>query len=196
MTVGAYASRYEAEDEIETTDAVGGRIGYAQRWNATDGFEVSVNYERNDTEVTVPFLVEETTSDVGGTLTVFRKLEISEWRFSAGRAFIPTGDTGKSVADRFRVQYDRLLSERLSFRGTARYDSRSGLTTLDEGRDRDYARVDLSMKWLLTQKWYLGGGYSFIWEDREQATGDAQNNRFFINFGYQGLSQRALGERP
>jgi hypothetical protein len=41
----------------------------------------------------------------------------------------------------------------------------------------------------------VGGGYSYIWEDREQADSDADNNRFFINFGYQGLSQRALGER-
>ncbi len=51
------------------------------------------------------------------------------------------------------------------------------------------------MKWLITQKWYVGGGYSYIWEDREQATSDAENNRFFINFGYQGLSQRSLGDR-
>jgi len=42
----------------------------------------------------------------------------------------------------------------------------------------------------------VGGGYNYIWEDREQATSDAQNNRFFINFGYQGLSQRSLGDRP
>ena len=52
--------------------------------------------------------------------------------------------------------------------------------------------VDLSLKWMITQKWYVGGGYSYIWEDREQATSDAANNRFFINFGYQGLSQRSL----
>jgi hypothetical protein len=138
---------------------------------------------------------EETTSDVGGTITAFRKLEISEWRLSVGRWFVPTGDNGKSTVDRFRVQYDRQLSQRLTFRGAARYDSRTSLSELNEGNDRDYARLDLSMKWLITQRWYVGGGYSYIWEDREQADSDADNNRFFINFGYQGLSQRALGER-
>jgi hypothetical protein len=195
FTAGAYASRYEAEDDTETTDAIGGRLGYAYRWNATDGIEATVNYERNETETLVPFLFEETTSDFGGSLTAFRKLEVSEWRVSVGRAFIPTGDNGKAIADRFRIQYDRMISQRLSFRGAGRYDSRSGLSELDEGNDRDYARVDLSMKWLITQKWYVGGGYSYIWEDREQAVSDAQNNRFFINFGYQGLSQRSLGDR-
>ncbi len=195
VTAGAYASRYEAEDELETTDAVGGRLGYAYRWSETDGLEASVNYERNETETLTPVLFEETTSDFGGTLTVFRKLEISEWRLSAGRYFIPTGNSGKSVSDRFRLQYDRLFSERLSFRGAARYDTRSGLSELDQGNDRDYARVDLSLKWMITQKWYVGGGYSYIWEDREQALSDATNNRFFVNFGYQGLNQRALGDR-
>ncbi len=156
----------------------------------------SINYERNETTSLVPLLFEETTSDFGGTLTAFRKLEVSEWRFSVGRSFIPTGDNGKSVSDRFRIQYDRLLSQRLSFTGAARYDSRSGLSELDEGNDRDYARLDLSMKWFITQKWYVGGGYSYIWEDREQEIGDADNNRFFINFGYQGLSQRVAWGTP
>src|SRR5688572_11160602 len=121
FTVGAYVSRYEAEDELETTDAIGGRLGYVYRWNPTDGLEATVNFERNDTETLEPVLVEESTNDFGGTLTAFRKLEVSEWRLSVGRAFVPTGDSGKSVIDRFRLQYDRLLSERLSFRGTARY---------------------------------------------------------------------------
>jgi hypothetical protein len=48
---------------------------------------------------------------------------------------------------------------------------------------------------MITQKWYVGGGYSYIWEDRELAAGDATNNRFFLNFGYQGLSRQSLGER-
>ena len=196
FTTGIYASSYEADDDSETTDAIGGRLGYAYRWNATDGLEATVSYERNETTTRLPVFFEETTSDFGGTLTAFRKLEVSEWRVSVGRDFVPSGETGKSVSDRFRIQYDRLLSERLSFRGAARYDSRSGLSELDAGNDRDYARVDLSMKWLITQKWYVGGGYSYIWEDREQETSDAQNNRFFINFGYQGLSQQSLGERP
>lgn len=195
FTMGAYASRYETEDALEVTDAVGWRMGYTYQWSATDGVQATINYERNETKSLVPVLFEETTSDFGGTLTAFRKLEVSEWRISVGRAFVPTGDNGKSAVDRLRLQYDRLLSERLSLRAVARYDSRSSLGDIGEGNDRDYARADLSMKWLITRKWYVGGGYSYIWEDRERAVDDAYNNRFFINFGYQGLSQQSLGER-
>ena len=47
--------------------------------------------------VACPVLLEETTSNFGGTLTAYRKLEVSEWRLSVGRTFVPTGDSGKSV---------------------------------------------------------------------------------------------------
>jgi hypothetical protein len=157
-----------------------------------------VFYERDESQGSLPIPFEETESNWGGELTAFRKLQVSEWRFTAGRAFIPTGDNGKSVSDFFRVQYDRMLSERLSFKGVARYDSRSGLTDIGGGQDRDYARADLSLRWFATRTWYVGGGYSYIWEDRASATGDAQNNKIYVNFGYQGLNrqgQSAVGAR-
>ena len=123
-------------------------------------------------------------------MTAYRKFEVSEWRATAGTAFIPTGDRGKSESNYFRFQYDRLLTERLAFKGVARYDGRSRLGVLGGGTNRDYARADLSLKWFVTPTWYVGGGYSFIWEDREEALSDAHNNRLFINFGYQGLSRQ------
>lgn len=196
LTAGAYASRYETTDDVEKTDAVGGRLGYAYRWSDTDGIEAAINYERNDTETLLPILFEESSSDIGGTLTAYRVLEVSEWRFSVGRWFIPSGDNGKSITDRFRLQYDRQFSPRLLFRGEGRYETRSAISELNQGNDRDFARADLSLKWMITQKWYVGGGYSYLWEDREQAVSDADNNRFFINFGYQGLSAASLGDRP
>jgi len=190
FTAGAYVSRYETRDESVETEAVGGRLGYAYRWSERDGIEASLFYERDDTTAFFPVALEESTSNVGGELTAYRKFEVSEWRFTAGRAFLPTGDRGKSVSDQFRVQYDRSLTERLSFRGAARYDKRTALGDLSGGTDRDYARADLSLKWFVSPTWYVGGGYSFIWEDREEASSDAHNNRLFINFGYQGLDRQ------
>lgn len=194
ISAGAYTTSYETTDGNETTDAVGGELGYTHRWSATDGIEAVLYYESNDTKVALPSPFKETSSDFGGALTAYRKLEVSEWRLTVGRVFIPTGDNGKATSDQFRIQYDRLLSQRLSFSGAARYDSRSSLSVIHSGSDRDYARLDLSLKWLMTRSWYIGGGYSYIWEDREQATSDAANNKLFINFGYQGHSQRSLSD--
>ena len=193
FSVGGYASRYETQDDSEESDAVGGQLGYLYRWSERDGIEASLFYESNDTTQFAPVVAEETTSNWGGEFTVYRKLEVSEWRFTIGRAFIPTGDNGKSESDHFRLQYDRQLSQKLALKGVARYDSRSALGTLGGGTDRDYARADLSLKWFFSPTWYVGGGYSFIWEDREQAVDDAHNNKLFINFGYQGRGRQNPG---
>src|SRR4030095_10289459 len=112
----AYGSKYEARDNSEDTDAVGAGIGVDHRWNETDGLQARLYYEQNDTKEFFPVIVTETTSDVGGDLTVYRKLEVSEWRFTVGRSFIPTGDSGKATLDHARIQYDRMLSERFSLR--------------------------------------------------------------------------------
>ncbi len=86
-------------------------------------------YEQNDiTEESIFGTIQENTSDVGGSLTAYRKLEVSSWRLSVGRQFAPTGDRGKSTIDQIRLQYDRDLSQRLKFRGAARYESRSGIS--------------------------------------------------------------------
>ncbi len=190
VSVGAYTSLYEATDNTEESDAVGAEVGYDYRWSETDGIGLTVFFEENDITEFVPIRTEESTTDVGGSLTAYRKLEVSTWRLSAARRFQPTGDSGKSTIDTFRLQYDRDLSERLSLHGAARYESRSGLATIGVGNERDYARVDLSLRWFATRTWYVGGGYAYIWQDRESDPTDADNNKFYVNFGYRGLAWR------
>lgn len=188
---GAYASSFETDDGTETADAVGGALGYNYQWSQTDGIEASVYYEQNDiTEVTPFETIEETTSDVGGSLTAYRKLEVSDWRLAISRRFRPTGDGGKSTIDEFRLQYDRDLSERLRFRGAGRYESRTGIADFSGTNGRDYARLDLDLRWAMTQTWYVGGGYSYIWQDRSSDPTDANNNKFFVYVGYQALSRK------
>ena len=98
FTVGAYTSRYEAQDHSEDTDAVGGSVGLVHRWNATDGIEATLFYEQNDITEFVPVLNKETTSDVGGELTAYRKLEVSEWRFYGRQVIHSDGRQRKGVA--------------------------------------------------------------------------------------------------
>ncbi len=189
VSVGAYTSLYETRDNTEESDAVGAEVGYDYRWSETDGIELSVFFEENDITEFVPVRTEETTSDVGGSLTAYRKLEVSTWRFAIARRFQPTGDNGKSTIDTMRLQYDRDLSERLSLRGAASFESRSGLATIGVANDRDYARFDLSLRWFATRTWYVGGGYAYIWQDRESDPTDAGNNKFYVNFGYRGIGR-------
>jgi len=187
VRAGAYASKYEARDNTEDTDATGILVGYDHQWSTQTGIDAVLFYEENDITEFEPVLLKETTSNFGGELTAYRKFEVTEWRLSVGRSFVPTGDRGKSELDLFRLQYERQLSQRLTFRGVGRYESRNSLGGTEGGVDRDFARVDFSLKWLMSRNWYVGGGYTYMWQDRAAAIDTADNNRFFINFGYQGL---------
>lgn len=189
VALGAYTSLYETTDNTEEADAVGVEVRYAHRWSETDGIELTAFLEENDVTEFVPVRTEENTSDFGGSIVAFRELEVSTWRLSASRRFQPTGDSGKQTLDTIRLQYDRSLSERLEFRGVARFESRSGLGTIASSSERDYARVDSWLRWFVTPTWFVGGGYTYIWQDRESAPSSADNNRFFVNFGYRGLAR-------
>jgi len=184
---GIYASKYEARDNSEDIDAKGISVGYDHRWSEVTGLDMVVFYEENDITEFDPILTKETTSNFGGELTAYRKFEITEWRFSVGRSYVPTGDGGKSELDLLRLQYERQLSQRLTFRGVGRYESRNALGNTDAGIDRDFARADLQLKWMISRNWYLGGGYAYMWEDKASATQTGDNNKLYINFGYQGL---------
>jgi hypothetical protein len=187
FTAGVYGSRYEAKDNSEETDAVGALLGYVHRWSEQVGVEANLYYEENDITEFDPVLFKEKTSNFGGNLTAYRQFEVSEWRLSVGRSFVPTGDRGKSELDQLRLQYERQLSQRLTLRGVGRYESRNSLGGTGGGLDRDFARFDLSLRWLVTQNWYVGGGYTYMWEDLATATQTGDNNKFFLTFGYQGL---------
>jgi hypothetical protein len=123
-------------------------------------------------------------------VTGYYQGEVSRWRATAGRTFIPTGSGGRAESDQVRLQYDRDFSARLSFSGAGIYESRNSLTERGSNNDRDYARADFKLTWLMTSTWFIEGGYSYIWEDRVDATGDAYNNRIFAGVGYKGLGRQ------
>jgi hypothetical protein len=190
LSVGAYAAKYEATDDSSETDTIGGSVGYAYRWSEVAGLQTEVFYEENDITDYFPVASEESTSGWGGNVTAYWTGEVSETRITVGRTFAPTGSGGKSEVDQLRVQYDRDLSERLSFLGAARYQQRNSLGTSGQDNDRDFARVDLSLKWFFDPTWFVQGGYSYIWEDRASASGSADNNKVFLSVGYKGLARQ------
>jgi hypothetical protein len=196
VSAGAYVSHYEAvSEDDETIDAVGIQVGYDYRWSEQIGFQGRLFYEENDIEETIPFEFSETTSNFGGYVSAYYRQQVSRWQMSVGRSFNPTGDGGKSEIDQFRLVYERDLSPRLSFKGAGRYETRNGLGSTSNTVDRDFARLDLSLRWLASRNWYIGGGYAYMWQDRATAADSGDNNKFYINFGYQGLRQDTAAGR-
>jgi hypothetical protein len=190
LRVGAFVSTYEAQDDSVTTDAYGGSVGYEYRWSEVAGIAVDMFYEQDDATRTLPVPSEDSMSGWGGNVSAYGQGEVSTWRVSAGRSFIPTGAGGKAQSDQFRMQYGRDITQRVRFTGAARYEARTGFTAQTQADDRDFARVDLGLRWMMSTTWYLEGGYAYIWEDRESASGDAVNNRLFVGVGYKGLDRQ------
>ena len=87
--VDVYASQYQAKDDSEETDAYGAGVGYSYKWSDVTGVEARLFYESNDVTVNAPVRSEESTSGWGGSLTAYRKLEVSQWRFTLSRAVHP-----------------------------------------------------------------------------------------------------------
>jgi hypothetical protein len=188
ITAGAYVARYETQDTVSETETVGGRLGFEHRWSENTGLQAEIVHESSDITDFVPVRVDTSNSGWGATVTAWHKREVSEWRLSAGRRFVPSDDARKAEIDQLRLQYQHDLSQRLRFKGALRYETRNSPAPTALSDDRDYARADLSLEWRLTETWYLNGGYSYIWQDRERATGSASNNKLFIAVGYRGLA--------
>jgi long-subunit fatty acid transport protein len=184
----AFGSNYDANDGINETEAYGAGVGYAYRWSEVVGVSLDVLYEHDDIAYDA-FLPEESTSGWGATLSAYRRGEVDKWRFMIGRSFTPNVRGSKSTADQARVQYERMLTQRLKFTGAARYVSDERIGDVGENDGRDNARVDLGLRWMLSPTWYVRGGYSYRWQDRERDPQDADDNVFLLGFGYEALER-------
>jgi hypothetical protein len=196
LRIGPYASVFEGEDDANDYDAYGVEVGYQHSWSERTMMDLELSYEQNDIDYFDPAIEDTTESGYGALLTILRKGEVSSLRFVAGQTFTPSSRGEKLESDQVRVQYDRDFSAKLSFRGAARYLQESGIgDALDQSSDRDYARLDLSVRYRFTPTWYLTAGYRYIWQDRERAVGDADNNSFMLGFGYDRKNERIQNQR-
>ncbi len=189
--VGAdiYVSRYETTEDTTQTDGQGVGVSVVHTYSENSGIEGRLFYESNDIEDSVPVRVEESTSGWGGNVTAFVNGEVTQWRFTLEQGFWPSGEGGKTESSQFRAQYRRDLTQRVRFNGTARYLRDRAIGTTDDDNDRDYARLELSLRYQMAPTWFVSGGYAYIWQEYVSDTDDAMNNQFFLGVSYLGLGR-------
>ncbi len=183
-------STYEAQDDSVNTDAYGGSLGYEYRWSEVGGVAVDLFYEQDDATRTLPVPSKESTSGWGGTVSAYRQGEVSTGAFRLAAVTSRPATAARYSPISSGCNMTVTSRNACGSRGAARYESRTGFTAQTEAQDRDYARADLSFRWMMSPTWYLEGGYSYIWQDRASASGDADNNRLFVSVGYQGLDRQ------
>ncbi len=186
--VGGYISHYDVQSDSGDSDGYGIGLTYDRNWTEGMGVEVMLGYEVNDPTDPAPGDGDQRSSSVGGSIAAFGEGEVSNWRVFVGQRYAPNGNGRVRQIDQLRFQYDRDLTQRLTFRSAARYESQKQLQAGSGGDTEDTARLDLSLRWMLSRKWFVQGGYSYIWQ-QEPDQGDAYNNRFFLSGGYRGLAR-------
>jgi hypothetical protein len=66
------------------------------------------------------------------------------------------------------------------------WESTSGEVT---STDRDYARGEFDLRWMITPTWFLLGGYNYTWRSIDQDPDWADNHTVFVSIGYRGLGR-------
>lgn len=190
VSIGPYAARYETKDDFNVTDSYGLAAGWARQWSERHSNIVRVYGERSEIELTDVTVSDETENNFGGELAGIYRTETGRVRYSLGRRFEPTSAGNRSVTDEVRLQYDWNYSQRMAIRTAVRAFQREAQGDASGGNEREQLRAELGLTWMITPTYFIGGGYEYTWQEREQDTSSAENHALYINFGYRGLVPR------
>jgi hypothetical protein len=185
-----YGARYRTGDDSRKADSTGVSLTFEYRWSETFNAEFAVIGERTEVDDILPVRNEDTVTSVGGRFALAHRAPISETRIEISHLVMPTGAGGMFESDILQLQFDRKLSERLTFRSSAYYNRNRALSDVDQSGDSDYANAEIALSWSVTRTWYVFGGYRYIWEEYDQVQQSAHNNAVFAGVGYRGLGRQ------
>ncbi len=187
LAFGGFGSKYSATGSEATGG--GATIDLSTNWSPVLTFGASLIFQHTTLDDTTPTPLDTSNNSWGGTVSADYKTQVDRFRLTAGRTISPSGGGSLYNVDRVQFQYDRNFSARLSFLGAVVGLRTHALTSNILGDDRTYAQSRIEAKWMMTPYWFLRGGYQYSYQKYEVYTQSADNNRVFVQFGYQGLGQ-------
>jgi hypothetical protein len=188
VSLGGYASRYDATNLASTANSYGETLNFTYNWSPLLNSTLAVVYQTAD--INEPGVIKETANDWGATFSTGYKGEISQLRLNLGQSVTPSSFGTLYLADQIQLQYDRNVTERVSFTGALRAIRTVGVTSNLSGDNRSYVQGNLLLKWMITRTWFVQGGYVYVWQKYQADTQSADNNLILIKFGYQGLPRQ------
>jgi hypothetical protein len=190
LTFGAYANKYNATRYDSKATAEGGSVGLNASWTPLFSTRASVVLQHSDIISGIPPAFNASVNTWGGDLTAIYKAQTQQFRADVSRLISPSGGGGVYVNNQLQFEYDRRVSQRWSLTAAAVLLRGLDATQQSTGNGRDYVRTLFETKWMLTQTWYILGGYQYISQKYETDPDGAANNRFYLRFGYQGLNRQ------
>ncbi len=186
----AYAGRYQARKITSTANSTGGSAGLNFSWSAIASGGVSVQYQHSQIDALLPTRFVGPANTWGATANAKWRLQTSQFRIDIGRVITPSSGGTLYVAEQAQAEYDRDLTERLTFTGALLYVHSVSLAGVGAGFDTNYHRADISLKWMLSSRWFLQGGYGYVWDKYSPYASGALDNLAYVRFGYQGLPRQ------
>jgi hypothetical protein len=190
LTFGGYGNKYNATRFDSKATAEGGSVDFNTTWTPLFSTRASVVLQRSDIESGIPPLFNGTVNTWGGDLTAIYKAVTQQFRADLSRLITPSGGGSVYVNNQLQFEYDRTLTQRLSLTAAALLLRNRAVTAEVSGNGRDYVRTVVEAKWMMTQTWFIQGGYQYTSQKYQIAPDGAANNRLYLRFGYQGLNRQ------
>ena len=194
IAVGAYGSRYQAEAIDSHSTSAGLQFNGGYNWTEVLRSDLTVQWQRTKFQENRPqtdLFIDETSNPWAATFSTVYKEQISSYRFSIGRTIYPSSAGSLYTTDQVRGQYDRELSQRLHFMGAVRVFRDRQTTGVTHGTNtRNYATGTVKLEYMLTQRIFVAGNYTYVYQKYHLDPTSAQANVVSLSFGYRGLGPK------
>lgn len=190
LNFGGYGTKYNATRFDSKATAEGTSVELSTSWTPLLSTRASLDFQHSDIQAAVPTVFSAAVNTWGGALNGNYKTETQQIRADLSRIITPSGGGSVYINNQLQVEYDRNLTQRLTLTTAALLLRNRALTIQASGNGRDYLRSVLEVKWMMSQTWFIQGGYQYLWEKYQTSPDGAANNRFYLRFGYQALNRQ------
>jgi hypothetical protein len=191
FSVGAFGSRYQANTIDSHANSAGVQFNAGYNWTQVLKSDLQVAWQHTKFEETEPKVIEATGNPWSATLGTTYQQQVSSYRLSIGRAIQPNSGGGLFTTDQIRAQYNRDFTQRLHFMGAVRlFKDRTTTGNVGQVNTRNYATGTVRLEYSLTQRIFMAGSYTYIYQKYRLDPNSAQANIASLSFGYRGLGQQ------
>jgi hypothetical protein len=190
LQFGGFGSKFESTHLGDSATGSGTTLDLNTSWTPLFSTKASLLYQHTEINDVLPTPLSTTVNAWGATVGGLYKTQTDQFRLDAGRTISPSGGGGLYTVERVQFQDDKNLTTRLSVSGAVIALKTTALTENISGTNHKYAQAIVETRWMMTRYWFVQGGYQYAFQKYQDEPISADNNRIYIQFGYQGLGQQ------
>jgi hypothetical protein len=192
VSARAFVGYFEGDVNQNETETAGVEGLFTRPISEIWSFSFGAGVQRSDFRF-IQFprrVVDNATSNVTANVEFRQRSELRTLNVRFAREIYPSGSGFLSEVDQITAYVEQDFSPKWTGRFGVRYED---IATLDEVRttdQRDYARIDVELRWALTRRMSLVTGYQFTAQDfPDQPLPEATSNAVYFGVNYRGLSR-------